>query len=372
MNARRFIALDSWRGVCAMLVAVHNFGQPTTAFVYHSSLFVDFFFVLSGFVITHAYMDRLTNARETGAFMVRRFGRLWPLHVTVLVAFVSLALLKFVAVRLLHLPFDTHFGEPGNTLRAAAANLLLVQAFDPPSRLSWNNPSWSISTEFWTYLLFAVVCLVSRNRRPSVLVMGGIALAAGVVMFLLSPGFLENSRDLAFFRCLYGFFAGHLVYRAWKVFPYNRQGSGALEVLALVLVIGFVQFAGFNVLAMAAPLIFGFTVWVFAQEKGHLSAILKTRPFVLVGTYSYSIYMVHWRIADFLHRYGGVPWKSISGKIMVSALLFGYLVAVVALAAVTYRWIEQPGRRIFNRLAAKLLLTRRDQPDAERGTKSLI
>ena len=60
-RAVRFKTLDSWRGITALLVAVHNFGYPQTTFVMHSSFFVDFFFVLSGFVISHAYMDKLKS-----------------------------------------------------------------------------------------------------------------------------------------------------------------------------------------------------------------------------------------------------------------------------------------------------------------------
>jgi peptidoglycan/LPS O-acetylase OafA/YrhL len=78
----RFVALDSWRGVCAILAAIHNlnFGPwlPQVAFVANSSLFVDFFFALnlSGFVISHAYMDRLSCASDVIRFMLRRIGRL--------------------------------------------------------------------------------------------------------------------------------------------------------------------------------------------------------------------------------------------------------------------------------------------------------
>lgn len=367
MNERRFVALDSWRGICALLVAVHNFslwvGMPLAAFVAHSWLFVDFFFVLSGFVITHAYVDRLATAREAGVFLLRRLGRLWPLHVAVLATWVSLSLLKFAGARLLYLPLDAHFGDPG-MLRSVATNLLLVQAFDPSSWLTWNTPSWSISTELWTYLLFAVVCIASLNRRPSPLLMGGIALGAAVVLFLLSPSFLENSTDYAFLRCFYGFFSGHLVYRAWEALPRIRRGAGALEILALALVMGFVLTVGDNAFSMVAPLIFGFAVWIFAHEEGSLSALFKTWPLVRLGTWSYSIYMVHLPVIEVLLRAAAFVGKSVSGLINylhlsydlnLCALLIGYLIAVVALAATTYSWIEQPSRRSFYRLSERLL-----------------
>jgi peptidoglycan/LPS O-acetylase OafA/YrhL len=93
----RFVALDSWRGICALLVAIHNlnFGSwlPQVAFVAHSTLFVDFFFVLSGFVISHAYLDKLACPRNVSRFILRRIGRLWPLHAATLAALVGFAAL---------------------------------------------------------------------------------------------------------------------------------------------------------------------------------------------------------------------------------------------------------------------------------------
>src|SRR5690606_39856368 len=63
-------------------------------FIQHSYLFVDYFFVLSGFVIAHAYAGRLATARDGRRFMVRRLGRVWPLHVLVLAAFIGLELAR--------------------------------------------------------------------------------------------------------------------------------------------------------------------------------------------------------------------------------------------------------------------------------------
>ncbi|RZJ36784.1 MAG: acyltransferase, partial [Brevundimonas sp.] len=95
---RRFEALDSLRGVCAILVVL--FHMPVAAhwrdwgLIQHSYLFVDYFFVLSGFVIAHAYSQRLKTPTDAGRFMVRRLGRVWPLHVLMLAAFIGLELVR--------------------------------------------------------------------------------------------------------------------------------------------------------------------------------------------------------------------------------------------------------------------------------------
>ena len=368
MKNMRFVALDGWRGVCALLVAIHNlnFGPwlPQVAFVAHSSLFVDFFFVLSGFVISHAYFDRLSHASDVIRFVLRRIGRLWPLHVAVLAALIGLLFIKFAAVALLHANLGDPSAQDGHTIRTVIANLLLIQAFDVQSRLTWNAASWSISTELWAYLLFSATCLLTGKHKMSVFIMSGIAGIAACVLLLFSPFFLETNTDYAFLRCLYGFFVGHLCYRTWQSVQFR---SGDLsELVALTIVVLFVLFVGSDVLSMTAPLIFGFAVLVFAHEKGRISGLLKMRPFVQLGRWSYSIYMVHWLLRDILlgsnkiietliERHAIPDYMSLSSPWMMRVLLVGYLVAVVALASATYRLIEQPGRAFFNRISDALL-----------------
>jgi peptidoglycan/LPS O-acetylase OafA/YrhL len=86
----RFVVLDSWRGLCALLVALYH--VPVTSFVFlnplvrGSYLFVDFFFVLSGFVISYAYEGRIRDGATAAEFLVKRVGRLWPIQVVTLLA----------------------------------------------------------------------------------------------------------------------------------------------------------------------------------------------------------------------------------------------------------------------------------------------
>src|ERR1700688_3519606 len=96
----RFGVLDSWRGVAALLVALFHLNVYSAIysldFIRNAYLFVDFFFVLSGFVITHNYADRLGTVERLGSFAIRRLGRLWPLHAVVLLAFVIVESAKAV------------------------------------------------------------------------------------------------------------------------------------------------------------------------------------------------------------------------------------------------------------------------------------
>jgi peptidoglycan/LPS O-acetylase OafA/YrhL len=373
-NHARFAALDGWRGVCALLVAVHNFQdfQPRLydlSFVSHSSIFVDFFFVLSGFVITHASLRQLEKC-SVASFMLRRFGRLWPLHVTVLAAFVGRKVLQLIISGLFQLPADITPSNSADSLGSIITNVLLIQIFDKDNALSWNGPSWSISAEFWTYLVYSGIFFFSLKRPPSVFLMGIVAVLAGGVVALLSDSFLESNTDYVMFRCIYGFFVGHVAYRMQEGNISRFRLGSLLEIFLVIFVFAFVCAAGPNLLSMAAPFVFAFAVWVFAEENGLVSKVLVSQPLAYLGAWSYSIYMVHRFVGGTVYLIDKLvvayarkqsPWLlGLLGEGPFSAAwaadleLAIYLVLVIAISAITYWAVEQPGRRIFNHMSERV------------------
>src|SRR5258708_1350832 len=166
VSRHRFEVLDSWRGLSATLVALFHLQSYShfyeLSLLRHSYLFVDFFFVLSGFVITANYRARLLSGFSFWHFMFLRFGRLYPLHFATLAALVVLEVVRY--------RFDGLFGgEPGtkfsgpHSIEAIVTNVFLVQGLGVHDMLTWNQPSWSISTEFYTYVVFAVALLIFRG-----------------------------------------------------------------------------------------------------------------------------------------------------------------------------------------------------------------
>src|SRR4029077_20772932 len=153
----RFRALDSWRGICALLVAAHHL--EARGFIYwqplvrNAWLFVDFFFVLSGFVIAHAYGEKLSDGDDIKAFVLRRFGRLWPLHVTVLLTLVAIELSRLEIAHIHPIAGEHPAFTADRSVYAIITNLALVQALGLHSFDTWNGPAWSIGVEFYTYLI---------------------------------------------------------------------------------------------------------------------------------------------------------------------------------------------------------------------------
>src|SRR5438128_9980059 len=211
----RFEGLDGWRGIGACLVVLFRFHgySPiyTNAVVRNSYLFVDFFFVLSGFVIAWNYSDRLDSWPGVRKFLILRLGRVYPLHLFMLLCFVA-----WETLRLLSHTEGTFTGP--NSPSAVISNLFLVQSLGLHDSLTWNGPSWSISTEMWTYVVFALVCAWLGMRNWMLLM---AALAAPVLLALLSKSGMDTTFDWGMIRCLFGFALGVACCRIYTlVAPY--------------------------------------------------------------------------------------------------------------------------------------------------------
>lgn len=351
------------------------------ALVRNADLFVDFFFVLSGFVITHAYAERLTGRTQLLDFVIRRFGRLYPLHFFILLLFVGYECLKLLTAA--HYGFATAQApfSRGTAPGALLSNLLLIQGLGVEHQLTWNWPSWSISTEFFACLVFSAFCLLmpaATRQAPRRFLIGALLLAAigAVVLFECNGARIGTTYRLGFFRCVYGFFTGVAVYAIWRSRRAAMfQGSVAEFAVACAVVL-FVSFASRGPASLAAPLVFAAAVVIFAEERGAISRALLGRAAGKLGEWSYSIYMVHALVVTvaigaffqalqhILHRQlifpvtGSFSAASINLVVLPSQYLgdltaLVYVMLVIGFASLTYRWVEVPGRSYFNRMAER-------------------
>jgi peptidoglycan/LPS O-acetylase OafA/YrhL len=364
----RFHVLDGWRGVCALLVALYHLDIAShihdLALVRHAWILVDFFFVLSGFVIAFAYQESLGDWRGIRQFAIRRFGRLWPLHAAMLLPFIAIAAVKLAGNHAGAAPFTGT--ESPVALLASLALVHVLHLFAEPV---WNVPSWSISAEFCTYGVFVLYCLVAPRLRAFAAIV--IAAAGLAVLITLSPRLLDATSDFGFFRCVYGFFAGVLTCLLWRARPKLRVGGTAAEMAILAITGLFVCLVPRNAAAgLAAPLLFAVMVHVFAVQSGRISRAMDTGPVALMGTLSYSLYTVHYLVSRLLvsalQHAGFVPGPSITDgypPLMVplwlgDTLTLGYVAAITAIAFCTWRFIEEPGRKFFNARAARIARSR--------------
>ncbi|MGF6176848.1 acyltransferase family protein [Ensifer sp. 4252] len=349
----KLLALESLRGFAALAVALHHFRYGSllseNAFIRHGYLMVDFFFVLSGFVIALNYANRLSSPAELASFQRRRFWRLYPLHLFTLIIFLGIECLKYV--------FEQKTGIVSNSpafvvsdASAFLANLFLLQGV-VLGELGFNIPSWSISVEFWTYLIFALTMGLLRLPMRWCLVLAG---GAAIVLIALEGGRLETDPIFAIIRCIFSFFLG-----AWAASLNVRIPSKAAAPMAagaLALVVLAIWGLGGTHGEILLPPLFAVTVVAVAslRQDTSLRRFLEWPFFVWLGTVSYSVYLTHsivgWVVTQAL-RFGlKVPTHVAPDGDTVLALGQGFatLVTLAATAAVlvvsyvTYRFVEKP------------------------------
>lgn len=374
--------LDSWRGIAACCVAFFHFrnscGAKDVLFLQNSFLFVDFFFVLSGFVISSAYFERLRQGFGIGRFLWLRFWRLYPLHLLMLAAFVAVEAVQVVAPALAmgRQPFQ----PPTETAPTVLANIFMIHGLGVFDFLTWNGPSWSISVEFFTYAAFAAAVVLLGNR--AIIPAFVTAAAAPLFLFLFNDGQnIDATFRYGVIRCLYGFSAGaicHGIYRRWLAAPRLTKRPALLmnisEIALTGLLVAFVCIAGTGIWSLAAPLLFSVVVLLFSLEAGLMSRFLKLRLFVFVGSLSYSIYMVHTFVlsrvinaAQVLQMLGGAKLydRVLEGSrvnyILGTRLgpnylvMSGLLAVTIFVSYFTYWLVENPGRLLSRRIALRRL-----------------
>ena len=362
----RFAVLESWRGLLAVIVVVNHFTAATHfyTYVHNGWVAVDFFFVLSGFVIASVYQGRIGSAGALARFVVRRVGRLYPLHLFMLAVWLAIEFAKVYAVGPPYFQGDTSWP-------AFWSNLFLLNGFDGNST-TWNYPSWSIGVEFWANILAGLLLLVCGRRFR----IGLVLLIAALTALIFSDQWIDYSDREAQMEILFnaveysvGFFIGMLTYSLFQLaLRWRLSPPPGLDLVALAIAVAVFRF-GPGMPPLTKALAFAVVVLIFAFERGLVSRLLKYPAFLTLGTLSYSIYLTHsvyvgvfsdavYAAGDWLGmavttRIGEADVISLGGPWVVDAVSLALVAVVIASSNFTYKYIEDPARLFFNRLSGK-------------------
>lgn len=339
-SRREFVLLDVLRFVAALCILVFHFeifalkGAPLPQRWFGGlDAAVDFFFVLSGFVIAHSAAGRLDTARDYAAFMLRRIARLYPLHIATLGLAIALAFgASLAGIRL---------GEPARyDLAYLPANLLLTQAWGFHDRLTFNLVSWSISAEWFLYLTFPLTFWIARSLGF------GASIAALVVWFLAIriaeqhfgwQAWNDRTYNFAMIRALPAFFLGAALWVFWNQRLSDRRCSPALVLGLFAAAVVMMALRVPNELLIAAFAVIVVTGAMAEEARPKESEAALAR---LLGGASYGLYMWH-------HLLGGLVFAALKPRgaaMIVVALLIATVVSLAA-SVLSYRWFERPAQR---------------------------
>jgi len=267
----------------------------------HGYLWVEFFFCLSGFILTHVYGARtaqLFTARGYGAFLKARLIRLYPLHLAMLLVVLLTAIVTRYLAAIGH--YTSIFDLTYHTVITPVSlvlNLLLVQAWNTQPSLTWNGVAWFVSVEWALCLLFPLFLFLSNGR-----VWRGLALiAAGVAGLTALDLTSAHGLDITFhngvLRGLSDFSVGvglAILFRALKPRDTLPDWGHSLIQIAAV---GALSLATYHTGWTHTPrdiwtaLSLMLLVFALSFDRGILAEALKTRIPQILGGWSYAIYI---------------------------------------------------------------------------------
>lgn len=311
-------------------------------------LAVDVFFILSGFVLTHAYRSSLDNGRLNYLrFLVARVARIYPTHIVALLFVLAMVM----GASVVGAQFDAKLYEPA----AFLPTLLLVHAWLPTETTAqWNGPSWSLSAEWFAYLsfpLFAWVGVVLR-RRPWVLIGLSVLLFVGLDLLyqaLFDRILVHAQVRMGILRIIPEFLLGIALYRLGERANVSRGVATASAVGSTLLILGLLHFGADDRLVVAGA---GLLVLALAMlSKAGADAGLAKPWMLAAGEASYALYLIHLPIL--------IAWKGLISVLTnrpSSYFFAGWEVMVLLLltlsaAFVMHYVIEAPARRWIRRLA---------------------
>lgn len=362
-NQPKIEELESIRGMAALLVVFYHIPNWNPLFdlgiVRSGYLMVHLFFVLSGFVIYSAYAARIGSAKDLARFQFLRFGRLYPVHLVFLLVYVLFEVAKYISQAKLGIvsPNSQPFRE--NSLTALVQQIFLVQAIGPAGHpTTFNTPAWSISVEFYTYLIFgAIVLLLPRMKN---VLFSLLALAA---LLMLATNATFGFSDML--KCLAGFFIGCLT--AYTVPRMRLALPRALSLIVFAAIIAFLQVKTSEQYDLVIYLLSAVLIASIVTVKdGYLNRLLNLKALTWLGSVSYAVYMSHvsviWILSQVMRVILKKPEVMMGGRSTPQLSTVEVIVAwvvlvaiVLAISALVYRFIETPMRARSRRFAEQRL-----------------
>lgn len=312
---------------------------------------VTFFFTLSGFVLTIAYLSK--NKYNLFDFYIARIVRIAPIYM----------------LALFYICYAS-YGGGNNNLLALLLNASFLQTWVPPYALSFNSPGWSLSVEMFFYLTFPAILFLIKERKVSdgvfiFLSLFIYILTQIILSFLLNSDFYQGwpsaSHDVIYYlplshycSFLLGICGGLLFVRS--KFNLNFEFR-SLAVISFALFVTYYSLTNAVVFTdiFDAPLAFGgsfysifFVVLIFviAVSNNFVTRLLSKPVFVLLGEASYSIYILQ---MPFYYFYS----KFLSPSLNLSHDLnfYGYMLSLTILSIITFKIIELPSRKFILNLS---------------------
>ncbi|CAL4869854.1 hypothetical protein MMA231_04146 (plasmid) [Asticcacaulis sp. MM231] len=348
---QHFLALDLLRGIAALAVIfLHWLEGNGNPWFHNSHLAVDFFFILSGFVMAYSYTDRLKAGLGLGRFLILRLIRLYPLIIIgILLGFVRFAL-KTMATHDPSMPMSW-------LVVKMVQNLFMIPNFQDglsADMFILNLALWSLFFEFLAYILFGLFMY-----RSSLVVLLAIAIVGGIGVWgwmvqefgpvkatLPWLEFEKLGYVSGFSRVMLSFTMGLLTFEVFKRMPRTLKVNGWIYAAVLFVFLSLPVGAlpvnlVFLILVLGFPALIVLAAMAYIPDRGQKLA-------TLFGDLSYPLYVVHtpilWTLSGlFKILHLNVPFSEIGYGVVIlpCAILASYL---------AFKFYDEPVRAYLTKL----------------------
>jgi len=327
----RIHKLDGLRGLFALFVVLFHFNVNNAPaafvnnfFVRESFIFVDFFFILSGFVITITYNERINSGKSFLQFLKKRFIRLYPM-------------LLFSTG--MYWCFIRPFTDKHHIFLALDTLLLTNSTPILGTTIGMNYPSWSISSEMISYFAFGICSLLAIRKKKDHLI---IAITIACFGFLAYQQNYFQTGSCGFIRGLVCFNLGYLIHilttKNIKIHDY-MEGFIMIIISAMMYFLYHLTFKNTLVLTcihFIVPIIFALSIFILIKTDGIISKLLQTTPLQFLGKISYSLYLNQALVIGFaipkLYKWIKIPHEDFKKIICV---------LIILTILVVYSWLTQ-------------------------------
>ena len=380
-----FSNLTPLRGIAAIFTVIFHVSLMAGPLAYNTQvlqrmyLMVDFFFILSGFIMCHVYGELFSGKVTMPAFKkftIARFARVYPLHFVTLLYTIIL----FSVTAKLGIP-KVPVLQIENSGYSIFTNLLLLQSMNLHHWFSWVHASWSISTEWWAYMVFPFLVMpfskLSSAGKIAVtfLCFGGYLFITFIIMPIvpipaeipfvkMDPAWLtvNVAYQFGFIRCLCGFLLGMMMYQGFKT-DWGKKilANGYVFLLAAAGLFLSMHFALPDVVTIS---FLPFILLSAAYGSPSINKVLSVKALQKIGDWSFSIYLVHqpllYTIGSINAYYNPVnPNNPSAGPHPAPSLLaawaicVGFIALTLFVSSLTYRFWEVPARKWINAKSTK-------------------
>lgn len=357
LKAKKINSLMGLRFLFALGIFIHHFDTFSdlniTNYNQYSSLFfegfigVNFFYVLSGFIIAYCYMKKMKEQIiKPGEFIYKRIARVWPVHVlTLVIASISYASISVV------------FSKSG------IINIAMLQSFIPIDNYAFgfNGVSWSLSTEMFFYISFCFLVLLPEKYIKTL-----FAILTGAIVMCLFQGAnnIPNASWMFYINPLFrmvDFLAGILIFQLFDKTNKEKisiKNATYLEITSIVLLLIMMYLGTKQTISIylrwdiyyLVPI--SILVYVFAIDKGLMSRIIGNKVFVFLGECSFVFYMIHQIVL--------VKIKQLfSSEITSMTSLFKWggvaLIITIVISIALYYFYEKPANKLMLKLRSKVI-----------------